>query len=391
MWGGKYEPEHSSSRKKVPRLRLSFSLSLSLQFAGIYIHDSFPLLADNSSAFFSHPVLQFIVFQEGLAQYSMQRGREGADNFSHSGDLLGSFWSSAGFGSRRSMMPSLFGDRDPFDDPFFTRPFGSLFDSGMFSSSAAVSGKDQTSRAPGIVIEELNSDDEGKTEKGEGTGPDKDNGPKNYPSSQEPSIEHPDDDDDDESKNPIQRIDRKKVEGAQSQDSEASVQTCRVTYGGVNGAYYTSTRTTRTGADGVVLEEAKEADRTTGQAKHRISRGIHDKGHSVTRKLNSDGKLDTSQTLYNLNEDELAGFEEAWKDHKGNVKVQLPGREDGFGMHGNAGSSSSSEPKEKKFWGGLALPSLKQPWKAGRMRQDNEARNNASSGRSKKVVRINID
>ncbi|KAG6669708.1 hypothetical protein I3843_01G254900 [Carya illinoinensis] len=321
----------------------------------------------------------------------MQRGREGADNFSHSGDLLGSFWSSAGFGSRRSMMPSLFGDRDPFDDPFFTRPFGSLFDSGMFSSSAAVSGKDQTSRAPGIVIEELNSDDEGKTEKGEGTGPDKDNGPKNYPSSQEPSIEHPDDDDDDESKNPIQRIDRKKVEGAQSQDSEASVQTCRVTYGGVNGAYYTSTRTTRTGADGVVLEEAKEADRTTGQAKHRISRGIHDKGHSVTRKLNSDGKLDTSQTLYNLNEDELAGFEEAWKDHKGNVKVQLPGREDGFGMHGNAGSSSSSEPKEKKFWGGLALPSLKQPWKAGRMRQDNEARNNASSGRSKKVVRINID
>lgn len=56
---------------------------------------------------------------------------------------------------------------------------------------------------------------------------------------------------DTESKNPIQRIDRKKVEGAQSQDSEASVQTCRVTYGGVNGAYYTSTRTTRTGADGV--------------------------------------------------------------------------------------------------------------------------------------------
>lgn len=36
--------------------------------------------------------------------------------------------------------------------------------------------------------------------------------------------------------------------------------------------------------------------------------------------------------------DELAGFEEAWKDHKGNVKVQLPGREDGFGMHGNAGT-----------------------------------------------------
>lgn len=322
----------------------------------------------------------------------MQRGREGPDNFFHSGDLLGSFWSSAGFGSRRSMMPSLFGDRDPFEDPFFTRPFGSLFDSGMFASSAAVSGKDQTNRVPGIVIEELNSDDEGKNEKGEGTGPDKDNDQKNSPSSKEPSVEHPDDDDDnDESKNLIQRIDSNKVEGAQSQASKVSFQTCRVTYGGVNGAYYTSTRTTRTGADGVVLEEAKEADRTTGQAKHKISRGIHDKGHSVTRKLNSDGKLDTSQTLYNLNEDELAGFEEAWKGRKGNVKVQLPGREDGFGMHGNAGSSSS-EPKKKTFWGGLALPSLEQPWKAGRMGQDNEARNNASSsGRTKKVVRINID
>ena len=32
--------------------------------------------------------------------------------------------------------------------------------------------------------------------------------------------------------------------------------------------------------------------------------------------------------------DELAGFEEAWK---GNAKGNLPGREDGFYMHGNAG------------------------------------------------------
>lgn len=45
--------------------------------------------------------------------------------------------------------------------------------------------------------------------------------------------------------------DRNKVEGEQSQASRVSVQTCRVTYGGVNGAYYTSTRTTRAGADGV--------------------------------------------------------------------------------------------------------------------------------------------
>jgi hypothetical protein len=93
-----------------------------------------------------------------------------------------------------------------------------------------------------------------------------------------------------------------KFEGEHSQASRVSVQTCRVTYGGVNGDYYTSTRTTTAGTDGVsnflrascfiyclssesnavilnkvVIEETKEADRTTGQAKHRVSRGIHDK------------------------------------------------------------------------------------------------------------------
>lgn len=78
----------------------------------------------------------------------------------------------------------------------------------------------------------------------------------------------------------------------------------------------------------VTIEESKQADRTTGQATHRISRGIHDKvnlgnelnsyilfynelvlqlilvvqGHSVTRKLEPDGKVDTVQTLHNLDE-----------------------------------------------------------------------------------------
>jgi len=284
-------------------------------------------------------------------------------------------------------MPSLFGERDPFDDPFFTRPFGSLFDSGMFGSSATTNWKDQASRATGIVIEELTSDDEGHNEEVEGTGVEKNNHQKHSRSSKEPSVELPDDDTE-ETKSKIVTYgnDRNKVEGEQSQASRVSVQTCRVTYGGVNGAYYTSTRTTRAGADGVVLEETKEADRTTGQAKHMISRGIHDKGHSVTRKLNSDGKMDTLQTLHNLNEDELAGFEEAWK---GNAKGHLPGQEDGFHMHGNEGSSSSKQ--EKAGWGDWALPSVEQLWKAGRMGPDNEGRNNFSAGRTKKVVRINIE
>lgn len=42
-----------------------------------------------------------------------------------------------------------------------------------------------------------------------------------------------------------------KVEGMQSQARSSSFQTCRVTYGGVDGAYYTSTRTRRAGNDGV--------------------------------------------------------------------------------------------------------------------------------------------
>ncbi|XP_059458720.1 uncharacterized protein LOC132188312 isoform X2 [Corylus avellana] len=291
---------------------------------------------------------------------NMQRRRDGRDDFFHSGDQLGSFGGygdvrrshgsmmPSHFGERdhhhRSMMPSHFGERDPFDDPFFTRPYGSLFDSG--------SGERR-----------LNEEDEG-------TWVEKDNHQKHSRSIKEPSVEHLDYETDEE----------------HSQASRVGVQTCRVTYGGVNGAYYTSTRTTRAGTDGVMLEESKEADRTTGQAKHRISRGIHDKGHSVTRKFNSDGKTDTLQTLHNLNEDELAGFEGAWK---GNAQGNLLGQEDGFHMHGNAGSSCSKH--KKAGWGGWALPSVERHWKAGGMKPDNEARNNFHAGRTKKAVRINIE
>lgn len=138
-------------------------------------------------------------------------------------------------------------------------------------------------------------------------------------------------------------------------------------------------------------EEFKEADSSTRQATHRVSKGIHDKvlflifvvlyifvililmrhllqkkkilmrhllgiriipqGHSVTRKLKSDGHVDSMQTLHNLNQgtlilyyinpyssffflsvltnifvlsctDELTGFEQAWN---GNAKKHLPG------------------------------------------------------------------
>lgn len=92
-----------------------------------------------------------------------------------------------------------------------------------------------------------------------------------------------------------------KLEGTQSKPQSMSYR--RVTYGGIDGTYYTATTTRRAGNDGVcsfpfmswlnnlvflgsnstcvvkqrVLEESKQADSTTGQATHRISRGIQDK------------------------------------------------------------------------------------------------------------------
>lgn len=286
----------------------------------------------------------------------MQRERGGRNDIFGMGDPFGNF---RGFG----MMPSLFGGRDPFDDPFFTRPFGSMFE----PPSSAIRDASSAGGAKGVVIEEVISDDEGGKEKDVNIG-----------SGKEPSVEHPDDHHDEEtSKNVNHRNDYNKIEGTKPQARNFSYQTSKVTYGGVDGAYYTSTRTRRAGSDGVVIEESKEADKTMGQATHRISRGIHDQGHSVTRKLNSDGKVDTVQTLHNLNEDELSGFEAAWN---GNVRGQLPGWNNQFDMHGTTGSSNS-EQKAIATSGGWALPSVAQPRNTGA----------TSARRTKNVARINIE
>lgn len=42
-----------------------------------------------------------------------------------------------------------------------------------------------------------------------------------------------------------------KVKGTQTQHGSYSFQTCKVTYGGVDGAYYSSSRSRRAGGDGV--------------------------------------------------------------------------------------------------------------------------------------------
>lgn len=268
-------------------------------------------------------------------------------------------------------MPSLFGGRDPFDDPFFTHPFDSLRNPSS-TSSRSMQKTENTSREKGVVIKELDSDDEDNDSLDE----------KILRSSMEPSVEHPDDDDVNERKGSgmTHKIDlHKSEEPSKDRNRNLSFQTSKVTYGGIDGAYYTSTRTRRMGTDGVAIEESKEADTTTGEATHRITRGIHDKGHSVLRKLDSDGKVGTTQTLHNLNEDELTHFEEAWKGtNLGPVPdYDIQRKKD----------SRVGELNKNKVW---SLSSLEQDRRERGFSSNYESRNKCG-GRTKKVVRINIE
>uniref|UniRef100_A0A6N2MUH6 Uncharacterized protein n=1 Tax=Salix viminalis TaxID=40686 RepID=A0A6N2MUH6_SALVM len=296
----------------------------------------------------------------------MQRERRGRNDLFAAGDPFVNF---QGFG----MMPGLFGGRDPFDDPFFTRPFGSMLGSGRFDPPSSTSREvSQTNRGKTLVIEELSSDDEGE-KKDVQTGDEKSDHQKHIGSNKEPSVEHPDDyPDDRENKTVNYRSDYNQTEGTEPRVRSSSFQTCKVTYGGIDGAYYTSTRTRRTGSDGVLVEESKEADKTTGQATHRISRGINDKGHSVTRKLNSDGKVDTAQTLHNLNEAVIVP--KCVSCRVSRVRSSRGSEQNGMGSLG--------------VW---ALPSTKQTRNAGGMESSSEPGTNALGGRTKKVVRINIE
>ncbi|CAL5331433.1 unnamed protein product [Camellia sinensis] len=316
----------------------------------------------------------------------MQRDREVREGSINSGGLFDSFGSFGGLGRQRSMMSSIFRGRDPFDDPFFTRPFDSMFGPSMFSSGSPFRDSPQVGGSKGPVIEELNTDDEEEQADNMGAQEDKEKVKKSNGSNKAPNVEHPDDEADErKSKDVTYRTDYNKVAVTKPRAQSVSFQ--KVTYGGINGAYYTATTTRKTGGDGVVLEECKQADKTTGQATHRISRGIHDKGHSVTRKLNSDGKVDTMQALHNLNEDELAGFEQSWK---GNAERHLPGWDDRFNFNGTAGASSSGQ-RGHASGSSWPLPIEGFPARTRTMGAYSDARTSSSGGRPKKVVTINIE
>lgn len=277
-------------------------------------------------------------------------------------------------------MSGIFGGRDPFDDPFFSRPFGSLFGSRMSASAAPPGDPVHGNRLKAPIIEELDIDDDNVSGGAED--------PEAAWANQNPFIEHPEDQNDDhhksktksKSKELVCRSDHNKVEGERPRQGSVCFQ--KVTYGGINGAYYTASTTRRTGNDGVVLEERKEADSTTGQATHRVSKGIHDKGHSLTRKLNAEGKVDTMQTLHNLDEDELAGFNQSWK---GSADMHLPGWDMPFDFHSRPGIGGS----RLASWGGWGQPFGEQLSRDARLRRD--AQTHSAGGRPKKTVTIPIE
>ncbi|KAK3128310.1 hypothetical protein QOZ80_6BG0459730 [Eleusine coracana subsp. coracana] len=292
----------------------------------------------------------------------MDRGQNGRDEFFGGRNPFAGF---GGFGPQRSMISSFFGGRDPFDDPFFTQPFGGsmMGGPGMFGPSlfGPMGGPFGDMRSDGFieqapprssgrrpVITELDEEEGENAERSTEQG--------NHGS----YVHEPDDERNGMEGGQVQpRKDLSKANRSQPQARTFSYQSSTVTYGGVNGAYYTASKTRRSGSDGITVEESKEADTTTKEASHRISRGIHDKGHSLTRKLKSDGKVDTTQILHNLNEDELAGFEESWKGNVGHH--QLPGWNQNAGASNNDNSDTrGSSGRDRRSSWGWALPGREQ-------------------------------
>jgi len=239
----------------------------------------------------------------------------------------------------------MMGDHDMFvPSPFgpMGGPFGDMRNGGFIEQAPPRGNR----RRP--VITEVEEDGGENAEHG------------NQQPNQDPYVQEPDDgiDETEGGQVELHRDLSRANSGGQPQARTFTYQSSSVTFGGINGAYYTTSKSRRTGSDGITVEESKEADTTTKEATHRISRGIHDKGHSLTRKLNSDGKVDTTQTLHNLNEDELAGFEQSWK---GNAGHYLPDWNHNAGAPNSDNSGDrSSNGRDRRSASGWALPGTEQ-------------------------------
>ncbi|KAF3780044.1 hypothetical protein EJ110_NYTH40113 [Nymphaea thermarum] len=252
-----------------------------------------------------------------------RRRAGGMDDFFGFGDPFAGF---PGFANPRSLMSNFF-SRDPFDDPFFsrpgffgsdafedpffTRPFGSMF--GMADGSRFTRGsfpsafiQDAPPQARlstrGPVIQELSSDGEDESEQQKDDSRNHANATNNGP-----VVQEPDEDGDEE----------RRASRCVRQRSD----------------YYGGQRT---------------------QPQARTYSFQSSTGHSVTKRLNSDGNVNTVQTLHNLNEDELSSFKEDWE---GKASQHLPGWNQGFSEleHGNIGTGRQAAGSSSSR--GWALPS----------------------------------
>ncbi|RAL48966.1 hypothetical protein DM860_001286 [Cuscuta australis] len=224
----------------------------------------------------------------------MQRDREVRDEASSSNAFGGLGGKISSIFGRSGSFGSFFGSKRPA--PKETRP----------------DDLPRASKPTGPVIEELdtNDDDDEEEDEEEKCGDNRHRRSRSDDwTNRNPLVEHQEDQADDHNKANSMRKNSSfgNIEGTRS------VSYTRVTYGGINGAYLTASTSRLTGSDGRVWKETRHADTTTDEATHRISRGIHDKGHTVTRKLKSDGKVDAMETLHNLEKDDLVGFEQDWK------------------------------------------------------------------------------
>jgi len=271
-----------------------------------------------------------------------------------------------GEGGGRSLVEEFFG-HDPFDDPFFRRPFGglsgppgnSLFGSGsLFGSMRGNMGMgmgmgmgmlddepfrrssnevfiDQSPFNPpqpqgrrGPVIEELPDDNEAPASESK-------------PASTEPIIEHPDDEAipggvEHESRTIGQQYQSSQI---QPNYTSQSFSYHRSTIAGPGGVYYTSSSKRRVGPNGVMEAEHHEKDSSAGVENSGVARAIGDKMHAVCKKRNADGRENTLEALHNLTEEEAVKFNETWETHAAN---SLPGSGNrSRTLEGNSGGSTS--------------------------------------------------
>uniref|UniRef100_A0A7N0V7R3 Myeloid leukemia factor n=1 Tax=Kalanchoe fedtschenkoi TaxID=63787 RepID=A0A7N0V7R3_KALFE len=274
------------------------------------------------------------------------------------GDLFTGFGGYGGSADHGSFISSFFGGRNPFDDPFFSSPFGRMPQPGFFGGGGSpflnyprdvfFENQVQPNGSRGPIIEEINSEDEEE---------------ENIEQKNVKSRKHPRSRMGKEAVDEVEERRSKQMQSMNRTNMLNNVQThplahsftyqsSSFSYSGANGAYYTSSKARRIGSDGLTFEETKEADSSTGEASHQISRGIFDKGHSLSRKLKSDGKVDTMQTLHNLNEGEVAGFEADWQRK---AKQQMPQLAQSFINQGFIGSGNRQiDGGNRRGW---ALPS----------------------------------